>query len=490
MSVEALVVPAFKGIHRPGLTGRITTRRVLDEPREIYNFHLTDDGHLYMPAAPNLVHDFSADGDIQTIHYLENPRGIIIQMSNGKIYHYRLLAPTNEPPVPAEITLLATIDPAETEWNIWVLDAGSYGLMGYCPRGSAGAGPDGDMWKIAGTPPTATSLRSTVGRASYSTLFKGRRFWVTRGRQVWFSPLNQYDQPAEDNFTIGGDDGGNGYEDNPGFVQGMIGWEDVLVFFLTGSVWILTGGGPETWNLRQVQTMAGNSSSWTLMRTDDGVLTYGGGNLNDPGLYLFTGNNAVKISDVVDDYMRSIGHATATICGGRYVLGTSRAGADNRQFLLYQLKTKQWTAFDGFVKGTAAVMARRLYINGGGILYRIDQEIFPRAPGRGARITLGYQDDENPSGLVRYLGVKLAGRKWGTGVPTVTVTATTPDGSVTSAPQNIGTDVFDNIVVPVNVRGAGVELTLEFTPAADDNELLIENVQVILSRKGEKVSRA
>jgi hypothetical protein len=235
--------------------------------------------------------------------------------------------------------------------------------------------------------------------------------------------------------------------------------------------------------------MVGNRFAWTLVRTDEGVLTVGGTNLNNPGLFLFTGSNAVKLSDNVDDWMLSHGKLSATVSAGRYILGTSRSGADNRQFMILDLRSKQWTAFDGYILGTACVRGTILYVSENGILYESSGEIFPRCPGRGARITLGYQDDENPSGLVRYLGLKLAGRFWGTGTPTVTVTASTPDGQVVSGPHDIPTDVFDNLVVPLNIRGAGIELDVEFTPADDDNEILIENLQVITSRKGEKVSR-
>ncbi len=489
---EAVIVSQFKGVHRPGLTTRITTRRILDEPREIYNMHLTDDGHLYIPECPDVLYDFSIDGNIQTIHYVENPRGVVVQMDAGKIFHIGIDPATGAyDPAVIDPTHIATMPAGEEQWNIWVNGTLDYFLMGYLPRGSAGP-TDGQTWKVSGTHLVLTveNITATVEAASWSTLYKGRRFWVKRGRQVWFSALNEYDAPAEADatFTISGDDAGNGFVDNPGFVAGMSAWEDVLVFFLTGSVWIITGSDPDTYNLRQVQTMVGNTNPWTLMRTDGGVITLGGSNLNNPGIYLFTGSQAQKLSDTVDDWMLNVGRATATLSGGRYIFGCSRANADSRQFMILDMRTHQWVAFDGYIDGTAAVKGSTLYVSKEGILYSINGEIFPRCPGRSARITLGYQDDENPSGLVRYLGVKVAGRMWGTG-GTLTVMASTPDGVVISDPQVIPDDVFDNFVIPLNIRGAAIEIQLEFT-IDDDTELLIENLQVILSRKGEKVSRA
>lgn len=496
MSVEALVVPRFQGISRPGLTSRISTRQMLDTPREMYNFLLTEDGHLYMPEAPAApLYDFSADGRIRNIFYVETPRGIVVQMTNGKIFHIGIdPADGSYDPDPISPTLLATMPAGEEQWNLWVNGTrAGYFLMGYAPRGSAGPATDGKTWKVAGThtSPTVTDLTASVVSASWSTLYKGRRFWVKRGRQVYYTALNQYDQPhgVDDTFTISGDDAGNTAIDNPGFVRGMSAWEDVLVFFLGGSVWVLTGAGPDTWKLRQVQTIVGNSNAWTLVRNDEGVLTFGGTNLNDPGVYIFTGSSATKISERIDDWMRSTGQLSATMSAGRYILATSRSDPAERQFLLYDIGSRQWVAFDGWVYGTAAVYGSTLLINNDGVLYRHAKEIFPRCPGRGARVLLGYQDDENPAGMVRYLGVKLAGRKWGTGTPTVTITATTSEGSVVSGPHDVATDVFDGLVVPLNIRGSAIELLLEFTAADDDNELLIENLQVITSRKGEKVSR-
>lgn len=491
---EALIVSQFKGIHRPGLTSRISTRRVLDEPRELYNFHITDDGHLYMPESPNtLLHDFSLDGYVLTLHYVENPRGVIVQMSNGKIYHVAIDPSTGAFVSPTNVTLLATIAAGEEQWHIWVNGTLDYSLFGYMPRGSAGPVDDGKTWKLAGTYllPTVTDITVTVDRATYSTLYKGRRFWVKRGRQVWFSALNTYDAAAavDATFTISGDDAGNTYIDNPGFVSGMVAWEDVLIFFLTGSVWALSGDSPDTYSMHQVQTVVGNIDPWSLVRTDAGVITYGGRNLNARGLYLFTGSSAEKISDVVDDYLQTVGKTGGSLSAHRYIFTTARADPEERQFLLFDMRSRQWTAFDGYVNGAIVNIGSQVAISNGGVLYRHGSDILPRCPGRPGRIRLGYHDDQNPSGLNRYLAVKLTGRRWGTGIPTVTVTVTTSEGLMTSNPVDIDTDIFDNVVIPLNIRGAAIEVYLEFTPSNDDSELLIENLQVIMSRKGEKVSR-
>lgn len=499
MSVEAIVVSRFAGLDRRGQTGRTSTRRQLDRASEMYNFHITDEGFLHMPAAAAVFYQFAAGAEILSIHYVETPRGIVVQLADGSIYHFGIDPNTSELIEPPAPVLLATIPAAENGgWKVWTNSTGQgYFLMGYAPRGSAGSDGDGRTWKVDGThdAPTTTDISATVEvNASYSTLFKGRRFWARRARQVYFSPLNAYDQPAtaETTFTISGDDVGNTFVDRPGNLSGMVSWEDVLIFFLNGSVWSLAGGSPETFRLQQVQTIVGNAfnEAWALVRTDDGVLTYGGGNLNAPGVYLFTGANATKVSEPINDWMRSRGRLFATVSGNAYVLASSRANADERQFLIYSLTNGTWVAFDGFVYGVATVRGGEVFIGSEETVYLTSNAVFPRAPGRAARIVLGYQDDQNPSGLARYLALKISGQKWGAGAVTVQATVRTGDTSKTSEIIDLPTDVFDNVVIPLGVRGPAAEIELTITPASDDNEVLIENLQLVASRKGEKVSRA
>ena len=496
--VEALIVSKFEGIFRPGQTGRTSRRRRMDAASEMYNFLINDDGHLHMPPASELFYTFGTAVEVLSIHYVEDPRGMVVQLSDGKIYHFGIEPATSALVEPASPTLLATIPAAENDgWKIWVNSVNQgYFLMGYAPRGSAGSVDDGKTWKVAGTylVPTTTDISSTVVvNASYSTLYKGRRFWARRGRQVYFSSLNEYDQPAgaDDTFTISGDDAGSSSNDNPGFVSGMVSWENVLIFFLNGSVWMLTGSSPDTYQLSQMQTMVGNAfnQSWTLMRTDYGVLTFGGTSLNNPGIYLFTGSNATKVSRPINDWMSWRGRLYGALSRGMYILASSRSDETERQFLLYNLETQQWVAFDGYVYGVATVRNNEIFIGSEDKVYLARSETFPRKPGRGARIRIGYEDEENPSGLNRYISVKLAGRKWGTGSPTITVTATTSDTTYTSPAVVIPSDVFESMVIPLNIRGAALELDIVVTPVNDDNEVLLENIQVVLSRKMHKASR-
>lgn len=503
--LEAAIVPQFQGIRQPGMTGEVTRRYDLATPTWIYNFHHTSDGDLYMPSAAELVHDFANESgedensEIISVHYIEAPRGLVVQMDSGQIFHVAI-----QPPSEVNFGLdggnliikkLAQMGTGEEQWPIWVNGAGSYSLMGYAPRGTAGPDTDGKTWKIHGSwdDPEVTDLTTTVTpTASFSTFYKGRRFWVKRGRNVYFSDLNTFDEarPEDNEFRISGDWSGLDHLTNPGFVRGMVAWEDILVFFLGGSVWALSGSGIDTYQLRQVQTIAGNLNDRLLNRTDEGILTVGGNNLNNRSLYLFTGSRAVDLGEDVQQLFKSLGSPRgASISAGKYVMSVGRANEAHRQFMIYDMRTQRWTLFDGFVRGCVLTQPGRIVTTEGPNLYRNTQEIFPRKPGRGARYISGFQDDSNPSGLLRYSAIKLTGRRWGGGSPTLTVTIRTDTSTVVSDPQVIPTDEFDNFVIPLNVRGAAIQVELEITPANDDTEVLIENMQLIFSRKGEKVSR-
>lgn len=493
--LESLVVSSFKGIHRPGNTPYTSDRRVLDEPKEMYNFHLTELGYLYMPPVPNeVLHDFSADGEIISLNYMESPKGVIVQMDNGKIFHLGIESSGAFVALP---TLLATISVGEREWPLWVNSTiAGYSLMGYAPRNTTGPAEDGVTWKVTGTPsaPVAASLNGDgVVAASDSQLFKGRRIWVKRGRDVFFTTLNSYDQPHDpnDTFVISGDDAGDNYLNNPGFVQGMVSWEDVLILFLSSSVWILTGADPNSWNLRQVETIIGNQNAKTLVRTDSGVLGMGGHLISNRGVYLFTGSQSRKVSRVIDHWLiDKVNPVYATMSDNKYILSVMGSDPDERQFLLMDIDSQQWYAFDGWINGIClAIDAQRLMLSSEGVLYNTFPRRLPRKSGRGARIILGYHDEENPTGLNRYLGLKISGKFFGTGQPTVIVTAKTPDTTVVSDSINVPSNVFDSLVIPLNIRGAAIEFEIAFTPDDDDNELLIENLQVIRSKKAEKVSR-
>ena len=495
MSVEALTVPAFQGLDLRGRGGIRSERKSLDTPRELVNLHVDDNGHLYFPKAVNeSVWDFGSEVWIRTMHYLDRPRGLIVQLNTGDIYRIPISRGSPEFIEPITVQPLASMPSGETHWNLWVNSCGSYGVMGYMPRSTAGPATDGKTWQIEGgaedpDPPTVTDLGDSVPKASYSMLHKGRRFTVGRGRTVQFSEMNQYLTFDEDStFRVSGDDAGTGIRDNPGFVHGMTSFEDALTIFLSNSVWLLTGSSPDNFRLRQVQTTIGNARSWTLDRTEAGIFTFSGRWTPDRGIYLFTGNTAQKVSTPVDELFRNNTPNTATFSAGRYVVCMNESDVDDTQLIIFDIEARRWNTMDGFRRGEVEPMGDGYVVSDQGKLYRLREQdsLIPRAPGRPGKVTLGFHDDENPTGLQRFLGIKLSG--WAEGSVSVTLTVTLPDGSYATGQHTLPEGVFDGYVLPVNLRGPSAEVSLELN-GADDAHALIENLQLIHSRKGEKVSR-
>lgn len=493
------IVSQWNGLDTRGKNLR-TSRKQLDLPRELVNLILDESGHLYMPRASELIHTMSSgDGIIVQIHFIYTPRGLVVQTADGVLYHISI--PTAEDSVTSgdlTVTELMTLNTTEETWS---LSLDGYSLIGNSTRGT---GPhDGQTIKIEDDGSggvTSSDVSSSDlpfdGQASYSTMWKGRRFVVTRGRQVHYSDLNEPLTFSENNyFDIGGDDYGSGWVENPGTVQGMVSWENVLLFFLNSSVWMMSGGGsPDSWQLQDTLPTMGNITWKTLQSTQHGVLTYGGANLGKRAIYNFRGNasSAEKTSTPVDELIA--GELSSSQQFGNYILHTRQSSESDIQVLLLDLAEGNWSSFDGYRESVAAPTHSGFFITdnlnlyytpGGSDTYRA----FPRKPGRPAKVTLGWEDEGHVTGMVRFMGVKLSGKKSG-GNPTVEVTARIPEGSsYSSDPVQLTNDVFDGFLLPLRLRGHAVEIELTITPDTDDDEVLIESLELISSRKGEKLSR-
>lgn len=491
---QAAIVSQWNGIDARGNDLR-TTRKSLDHPRDMRNFALDDNGHLFMPPASELIHSFpSGDESIIQMQYVEDPRGIIIQMESGKVYHFNLPTTGNWDISDFDLTtLVSSLDRPEA--LIWTISSLSKGIFGNAARGTSTGGQTFEVEDDSGVSATEITDLPRDGQASFSVLWKGRRFVVVRGRQVWYSELNEHqDFPDDNTFRIGGDDGGNDWITNPGFVQGIATWEDTLLFFMNSSVWMLTGGSdPDTWQLRNtLADMGSDGGGWTLVPSQYGVFTFGGGNQGDRGVYNFQGSQAQKVSDPVFQLMG--GSLRARNSYGSYILHTGRNSENQIQVLLYNFRNQRWVAYDGYRNSVSVPTPHGYFISDELDLYFVPSgsstpSEFPRKPNRDATVTLGWEDEGHPNGLVRYLGVKISGKKSG-GEPTVQVAATIPAGiTFTSTAVKLTTDTFDGLLLPLRFRGPGIELELTITPDTDDDEVLIESLELIHSRKGEKVSR-
>lgn len=499
------VVNAFRGVDRRSQGLLRTERAGLSTPRELVNFHIDANGHLYLPPADAIqIHDFGIDGPIVRTTWCAF--GMVIQTTTKVwLLPYGTVGDSDAefPDPPVELFTLPVADVP-----VWVNSIGSdYLLVGFATRGAMAV--DGGTWKVESDGAggwTVTDVSSSdplLGVVSASVLYKGRRFIASRQRTIHYSDLNAHTTFSVDSaFEVAGDDGATSFEESIGTIQGMTAWEDVLVIFMRSSIWLLTGSGPGTWNLRQVQTTVGNSAPWSISRVEEGLLRFHQLR-GDAGVYLFSGSTSKKVSDAVDPYLA--GHSPNAVIKGnpyswqsatwsrRYYLALSADTAADTQFLVYDLDTRQWTTFDGFTEGAVASDQNGMFFSVGNVLYNArPSDLLPRAPGRDGKVTLGWFDQGNTAGQLRFLAVKVAGRRAATGAGTASLTlaARVPDGGPdATATVALTGDSFDNVVLPVNLRGSAVEL--DFTLAAsDDVSVVIESLQLVMSRKGEKVSRA
>lgn len=499
--VDSLIVTEFKGVDRRSQAHLRSEISQLDVPRELINLHVDSEGHLFLPRMDaEQIHDFTTNGPVVRMTWCS--AGIIIQTVTGVyLLEYGTVggddAQFPDPPI-----LLQTLDTQEVP--IWVNSIGTDIYFGYATRGALT--PGGATYKAepdGGGGWTVTDISANdplTGAVSMSVMYKGRRFIAGRSEHIYYSDLNDPETfGADSTFEIGGDDGATSFDDYIGTIQGMYSWEDVLLFFMRSTVWVLTGGEPDVWNLRQVQTVYGSSGPWTLARMEQGLVRYYQLK-GDPGIYVFQGSTSKKVSDPVDPYFEGFSPNLvpkgnpyswqATTWSDRYYLAVSAETAGEIQVFCFDAGTGNWTTFDGFTEGAICTDQNGMLFSVGNVIYNArESDLLPRAPGRDGQFTLGYYDQNNPYGMVRFLALKIQAQYEATGVGTasVTLTATTPDGSSVVDTRELDPDSYDSLVFPIQLRGHAIEL--DFTITADDDvSVLVESVELVIARKGEKVT--
>jgi hypothetical protein len=522
---QSAIVPAFKGLLAGRRKGLISERRPLDTPRELLNLLVDDDGHLWMPPAPVRI-DSTVPGSGEIVQILWTVVGSTLVQRGTKVYASNRLA--GSVTHPEQWVFLADVG---SELPVWVTN---HGYSDPNIEEWVYFGNRSGTWKYRFTSDTtATVTNLTTPLAGFhgwaSTMHLGRRFVAGGGlpgqqnnQRVYFSGIDQPETFDEEDFiNVGGGSTGKDSSSFPGEVTGFAIFEHTLLIVCAGSLWTLTGSSVETFHLRRIVGDIGSQGRTGLHyhTVPDGMLFLGGERAGEMGVYLFTGGSARKVSSDIDAFFQrwqseyddlpavgdqapyvrvrhEIGRwANAVRFRGFYVLSFGPADPD-RQVYVYNLRNRAWSTFDGWGPGPALgvqhdyYMPQRVLIGKGDTVHE-SLAPFPRASGRPAKFTIGWSDEERPAGLVRFLGVKVRGWKQGSGVPTLKITARTDlsdptEVSVTSALPN---GVFENLILPINIRGAGIELDFEITPANDNNEVLIEGLELIMSRKGDKLSR-
>lgn len=535
-------VTQFKGLLK-GLNAQdsITERRGLDTPRELKNLIVNEFGHLWMPPAPNhsiadiaalggaagprikkIAHTrggfFFHIGDVEYGDTTQGP-GSIIQDAN-LVQEFTWGTKENPDPV-------TSAGPGEDNRALrfsWVNSSSDAAGTGIVLIGN-----ELETWKLSGGSWSDVSAGNKQG--PHSILYKGRRF-VAGGnvnglRTVWYSDLNQPETFGTDSwFKLEGDAGsGSNLEQYTGHIVGFAVWEDLLIILASQSIWVLSGTSPETFHLRRTSSAAGCLSIESVAEVQGGLMFFGGIPEGETGIYLFTGSESELVSKDISWFFRqwdSQFEAIAPLANQTnrnrqedegewyfnsvrwqdfYIFSAPTVDGNNRQIFLYNILNKTWTTFHGWGQFPRLGLEKKYYHPYSLIIGNHDNKVwratkgFPRPPNIGgahepARFKLGWYDQNHAVGLSRFLAVKVSAWKIGTGTPTIQLTADVPDGGqVVSAVENVGDDVYDTLVFPLNLRGHGLTLDFDIRPVHDDNEITIEQIELISSRKGEKVSR-
>lgn len=501
MATEAIAATGFSGLRRGLRTGLRTQRRGLDTPRELINVLPDENQQLWVPPRYDAVwHTFASGSRIRKIVNVTGPvTGVVVQV-DATVYFLG----TNDIAFGPH-TLATTAD----DEPVWVV---------YYSQDKLYFGKGGATWRTtydAGTASfTTTEISNATGMKNgfFSTDYLGRRFVLERNYTVWFSDLNQPETfDANSTFTIGGDRGGGSWTNDPGSLITAVPWQDTLVIFCTQSVWILTGTSSANFKLRRTNSAQGAWARDSVVPVPNGILFFGGTPLGEFGVYRFTGQNAELVSSEVSAFFRRweqetgrnlFTEATKEINAVRwkdhYLLAAENIRPE-RKVWSFNLHTEQWSTHDNFTGprlGPArqtGVTSDKLLI-GDGLRLLDTYHPFCLNDNSTAKLTLGWHDDQRPSSLRRYLAVKLAGWSFNgdplSAAATVELTATTPEGGTATTTKNLPDDVFDTVIFPLSIRGTGIELDLTITPNDPAREILIEQVELITSLKGEKVSRS
>lgn len=418
---QAEMVDVFEGLrYARDLTPSFSPRGPLDTPRELLNAMHNEHGQLWVPpAAADIWYSFGAG---TTVRHITNVAGVnigtaMIVQVDSKVY----VVDTGVFPA-AAVEVIADVGSE----RIWVnaMDTAIY------------VGTQDNTWKIvrpspASGTPTATALGAAVPHGFHSYSYQGRRFVLRRQTTISFSGINQPETfDPDDTFTVGGDQTGGSWTVHPGSLVAALEHEDILLLFLTQSVWALTGNSPQNFRLRRTNALHGCWARDTIVRTDQGILFLGGTPNGEMGVRVFTGNQSIPVSNEIDsffrawttasgDFMNANRRFTAVKWKNRYILSARGPDAD-RQVYVYDLDNRKWSTFGGWSQGPGVSLVRlqktgpgldRLMLTNGKDLYvtALPMVRAPSAPD--AKVKVGWHDQGRPSGHVRFLGAKVG--LWG-----------------------------------------------------------------------------
>jgi len=488
------------------------TRRRLDTPNELLNMLHTDTGALWMPPArETMISSVPGTGDILLVvngtidddAWIMTQRGTTVSLWRSADFTVPFAATTDT----------HTLSSDQKCWVNSSEDTIYFGNSTDTVKASYNSGAG--SW-------TFTDLSSSVPNGYHSMAYRSRRFVMQRSREpgqqrrLWYSEIGDYEAFGSNSFiSISGSVEGDSWENSLGSPVAVQPFGEVLLLFQTQGIQRFTGTDPLTdFTIRTTGAQTGLWLRDTVSYIEPGLIYFGGTPRGEFGFYLFRGSSSELLSRSLNGYLRrwvenndqtfneDLGEAAVWrnnyICALDVESG-SVADADPTIYL-YNWIDGKWATFNGYTRPTVALA--RPDPTGGDVLAIADSDqgavSYTSAPMARAAVAtpasfkVGYEDEEQPSGLARYLHVRLtvdAIATGGTGID-FDLTATTASGaSVTAATQTITTDGQHTLLFPLRLRGNSIELAFTITPSATAHEAAVVNLELVQSRKRLKVAR-
>lgn len=503
--VNGYTVTAFEGLNH-GMTNTgnhaVSTRRRLDTPIELRNMVYTERGHLWMPPSPDgtlcTPSIGGGDGLIKKIVNFRSPvTGLIVQAGTRlSFWETAQTEPMGAPDITYDLT---------SDEKIWVVDYNGFILLGNITQTIKVTYSAGFVFE---------DISASVPEGYHSINYKGRRFVIDRPSQVWYSDIGDPETFGDNSFfLVGADTQGDSWENNIGSPVRLHPFQEVLLLMQTQGIQRFTGTDPLTdFTLRTSSSNAGIWARESLVHSDQGVLFFGGTPRGEWGVYLFRGDSSVNISASLAGYLREWGEVaydggapafdldlfSAVGWHDKYVSVMELGGTGFPEMFVYDLNTKRWSTFDDWSTPCVGLVRnqRDLLCIGDNLAGVVSYTASPMCRSKtdtAARLTVGYEDEEQPSGLARYLEVRLTVNALalaGANGIEVDLTATTAAGaSVIATTQEITTDGQQTLRIPLHLRGNSIELDFTFTPSNKAHELVIESLELVQARKPLKVAR-
>lgn len=514
--VTGRIVRAFRGLDPGWLTsdGHATSRRRgLDTPRVLRNFLHTDDGHLWMPAAlETLTTDIDGGGSILKVVQTFTPGGTLLAQKGDVLNVWDIDA--SSPPYGAPDETF-TLDVDEKVWTL-VFDGALY------------IGNSAQTVKLtqSGSTYTFTDLGSGVPHGYHSMMYRNRRYVVERvfgtsggsDQRLHYSELGDAEDYAVDGFIdITGYYQGDSWDGSLGSPIAVHPFADVLALLMTQGIVRFTGTQPDNFTLRPTTSTVGAWMRDSIQRVEAGMLFFGGTPRGEFGFYLWRGNSSELVSESLSAYLRAWQEGgqffdedvcSSAVWRDRYVVALDMDVEGNPDIYLYDWRRGLWSTFDGFdtpvvglgrLGGDSLVIANAETGTPSATPLLYTQAPMARASGAAGRLVVGWEDDDQPSRLVRFLRVRLTVRyRMGLLDDPITFTlGARCDHRDTSGSDDPDIEVVRTITDPsnssttlefdLNLRGGAIELDLEVAAGGDSQEVLIENLELVVARKPLKV---